>query len=295
MLLLLLNWNLVLLRLLVLLLRWRMLVDIGLLTSLLLLLLVRLWLVVGIRVVLINLVRMEIHLLRVALLSVMLLLLLLLVLGDLVGMTLSLGMVRSVLRDGVGMNLVLTIWSRIISLWHIRMRRKLSLGNQSLDLLLVASFVFQIFLVRKLRLMIHGIPLWIFLELFPLSLLQEFIITDQPILVCIGFLEHVLPHPLHLLGPFLHIIFRNPSLVHLVQLVNEQHFYLILVPKSISINIVQHKERLRIKVLSIHMVLLLPYFLQLGLIPRMMNLLVLVMLLLLLLQLLFVLLPMFLV
>lgn len=134
----LLDWNLMLL----LLLGWRMLVDVGLLASLLGMLLLRvgLLLIAGIRVVLIHLVRVKIHLLRISLLSVMLLGLLLIV-RDLVRMSLRLGMVLGVLRDGVGMNLVLAALSRVVTLRHVRMWWKLSFGNQSLDLLLVASFV----------------------------------------------------------------------------------------------------------------------------------------------------------
>lgn len=134
----LLDWNLMLL----LLLGWRMLVDVGLLASLLGMLLLRvgLLLIAGIRVVLIHLVRVKIHLLRISLLSMMLLGLLLIV-RDLIRMSLRLGMVLGVLRDGVGMNLVLAALSRVVTLRHVRMWWKLSLGNQSLDLLLVASFV----------------------------------------------------------------------------------------------------------------------------------------------------------
>ena len=73
----------------------------------------------------------------------------------------------------------------------------------------------------------------------------------------------MLPHPLHLLLPLPHIVFRSVGIIHLLQFLLEQDSHLILIPLAISIEIVHHEECLGIKVLRIHVVLLLPHLLQL--------------------------------
>lgn len=148
-----------------------------------------------------------------------------------------------VLRNSIGVHLVWTsVGSRIISLWHVWMRWKLSFSNQSLNLLLIASFVFQVLFMRELRLMIDSVPLGIFLEFFTLGLLNKFFITDQSIFVGIGFLENMLPHSFHFFCSLLHIVFGRSSLVHLIQLVDEQYLHFVFIPESISIDVVQHEE-----------------------------------------------------
>uniref|UniRef100_A0A2M4D0Y4 Uncharacterized protein n=1 Tax=Anopheles darlingi TaxID=43151 RepID=A0A2M4D0Y4_ANODA len=43
------------------------------------------------------------------------------------------------LRDGIRMNLVLTVWSWLVALWHVGVGRQLSFGDQPLYFFLAAS------------------------------------------------------------------------------------------------------------------------------------------------------------
>lgn len=143
--------------------------------------------------------------------------------------------------------------------------------------------------------MIDRIPFRILLKFVSLRLLDKLLEAYQPVLVRVRLLEHVLAHPFHLFRALLHVVLGRTGLVHLVQLVNEQHLHLVLIPHVVAVEIVQHEERFRIKVLPVHVILLLPDLLQLRLVSRMVDLFVLVVLFLLLLQLLLVRLPVFLV
>uniref|UniRef100_A0A6B2EJI4 Uncharacterized protein n=1 Tax=Phlebotomus kandelakii TaxID=1109342 RepID=A0A6B2EJI4_9DIPT len=202
----------------------------------------------------------------------------------------------SALWNLIGMlRLVGSLWSRIVSLWHVGMRRQMSLSHQPLNLLLTPPFELQILLMRVLLLIIHCIPSLIPPELLPTRLIQKFSITDEFILVDVRLLEHVLSHPLHLLSALLHVILRRSRLINLVQLLHEQRLHLQLIPHTVSVQIVHHEEGLRIEILSLHVILFLPNLLQLRLSTRMMHLVMLIMLLLHLLEILLILLPMILI
>lgn len=143
-----------------------------------------------------------------------------------------------VLRNRIRVYLVwASVGSRIISLRHVWMRWKLSFCNQSLNLLLIASFILQVLFMRELRLMVDSVPFGVFLEFFTLGLLNKFLITDQSIFVGIGFLEHMLPHPFHLFSSLLHVVFGRSCLVHLIQLVDEKNLHLVFIPESISVDV----------------------------------------------------------
>lgn len=132
-------------------------------------------------------------------LLVLLLLLLLLIMRNLVGVLLVHGLART----------------RVIPARHVGMRRQQALGNQSLDLLLALALIVQILLVRVLGRLVHRVPLLVLLELGALRLVDELLVADQVVLVRVRLLEHVLAHPLHLLGPFAHIVLGNARLVDL--------------------------------------------------------------------------------
>lgn len=138
-------------------------------------------------------------------LLVLLLLLLLLIMRNLVGVLLVHGLART----------------RVIPARHVGMRRQQALGNQPLDLLLALALIVQVLLVRVLGRLVHRVPLLVLLELGALRLVDELLVADQVVLVRVRLLEHVLAHPLHLLGPFAHIVLGNARLVDLNEGMNE--------------------------------------------------------------------------
>ena len=101
--------------------------------------------------------------------------------------------------------------------------------------------------------------------LLPLCLGQELVVGDQLVPVGVALVEDVLAHPLHLLHALLHVVVGVVRVVHLVQLLLEQHLHLVLVPVVVAVQVVHGEERLRVPVLGAHVVLLLPHLLQLVL------------------------------
>lgn len=59
----------------------------------------------------------------------------------------------------------------------------------------------------------------------------------------------MLPHPLHLLLPLLHIVLRVVRVVGLVELLPEEDPDFVLVPLSVPVQVVHSEERLRVPVL----------------------------------------------
>ncbi len=100
-------------------------------------------------------------------------------------------------------------------------------------------------------------------ELVALRLGQELLVGDEPVLVDVGLLEHVLAHPLHLLLSLPHVVLRSIWIVHLVQLLLEQHPDLVLVPVVVAVQVVHGEERLGVPLVGPHVILVLPDFFQL--------------------------------
>ena len=121
--------------------------------------------------------------------------------------------------------------------------------------------------------LVEGFPTGVVVELVPLALGQELFIRDHSVLVLVGFAQNVLPHPLHFLLPFLHVILlRVVRVVNLVQLLEEQRPQLVLVPVAVLVEVVHLEEYLGVPVLGRHVVGLLPNLFQLVLGHRMVHL-----------------------
>merc|ERR1719319_2147094 len=115
-------------------------------------------------------------------------------------------------------------------------------------------------------LVVHCVPARVLLELIPLRLLEELVVADHVVLVPVALLEHMLPHPLHLLLPLPHIVLGGVGVVGLVQLLLEQNPHLVLVPLVLGHRVLQLVVDLVLRLHLLH--LLLHHLPFLGVIDR---------------------------